>query len=419
MTLGAVQFLTVVASTLCAADAKVEILAMKHDIQLIQASNFDGVIGKFRDSAVSSLWFFNDDNKKDIAFLDEYNKVATDLKGMAKVCAISCTEFPVFCKKNDVKETPAVMLYPTNPIPAFLFQGKFESKPISGKLSKLMPDYTVKVTTENVDTFLTTDPSKPKVLLFSNKNSPPTIWKALSSETVFKRTVKFGFVSQESTDVVQKYKVKKFPAIYMQRGSKAEIKEEYKNEMTFTALKDWVNLHSESGSGFEVKGAGGPEVSIEEAKPWLVQEVPELTGKSQQDICFKGEGLCVIYLKDGAIAQAETDMLEGLSKKFTSQLSDRGAKMKWMWLNTALEPAYKELFKPAQLPSAVVFNPHKRLRFASLDHGEEGEVKGDQAGITNLMDKVLGGDARFKMVPGQKLPSWSQREAEKPGKKEL
>jgi len=419
MTPGAVQFLTVAASVFCAAHAKVEILAMKHDIQPIQASNFDGVIGKFRDSAVSSLWFFNEDNKKDVAFLDEYNKVATDLKGMAKVCAISCTEFPVFCKKNDIKETPAVMLYPTNPIPAFRFQGKMETKPIAGKLSKLMPDYTVKVTGENIDTFLTTDPSKPKVVLFSNKNSPPTIWKALSSETVFKRTVKFGFASQDSTDVVQKYKVKKFPAVYMQRGAKAEIKEEYKGEMTFTALKDWINLHSESGSGFEVKGASGQSESIEEAKPWLVQEVPELTGKSQQDICFKGEGLCVIYLKDGVIAQAETDMLESLSKKFTSQLSDRGAKMKWMWLNTALEPAYKELFKPVQLPSSVVFNPHKRLRFASLDHGEEGEVKGDQNGISNLMDKVLGGDARFKMVPGQKLPAWSNREAEKPGKKEL
>jgi len=233
--------------------------------------------------------------------------------------------------------------------------------------------------------------------------------------------VKFGFVSKESSDIVQKYKVKKFPAVYMHRGAKAEIKEEYKGEMTFTALKDWVNLHSESGSGFEVKGAGGQtEESIEEAKPWLVQEVPELTAKSQQDICFKGEGLCVIYLNDGTITQGQTDMLEGLSKKFTSQLSDRGAKMKWMWLNTALEPAYKELFNPAQLPSAVVFNPHKRLRFAILDHGEEGEIKGDKNGISNLMDKVLGGDARFKMVPGQKLPAWSQREvAHKPGKKEL
>merc|ERR1712190_268074 len=182
-----------------------------------------------------------------------------------------------------------------------------------------------------------------------------------------------------------------------QRGAKAEIKETYTGDMKFMALKDWVNLHSESGMGDKAAGAGGKEEeSIEEAKPWLVQEVPELTAKSQQDICFKGEGLCVIYLKDGAISQVETDMLEGLSKKFTSQLSDGGAKMKWMWLNTALEPAYKALFNPAQLPSAVVFNPHKRLRFAALDHGEEGEIKGDKNSITNLMDKVLGGDARFK-----------------------
>merc|ERR1712014_501849 len=117
--------------------------------------------------------------------------------------------------------------------------------------------------------------------------------------------------------------------------------------------------------GDKVAGAGGSaqEESIEDAKPWLVQEVPELTAKSQGDICFKGEGLCVIYLKDGEITPAETDMLTGLSKKFTSQLSDRGAKMKFMWLNLALESGFKELFSPAQLPAAVVFNPHKRLRF--------------------------------------------------------
>merc|ERR1711920_922462 len=119
--------------------------------------------------------------------------------------------------------------------------------------------------------------------------------------------------------------------------------------------------HSESGMGDKVSGAGGKqEESIEEAKPWLVQEVPELTAKSQADICFKGEGLCVIYLKDGELSQSETDMLTGLSKKYTSQLSDRGAKMKWMWMNIAVEKAYKDLFDPAQMPSAVVFNPHKR-----------------------------------------------------------
>merc|ERR1711862_835548 len=181
-----------------------------------------------------------------------------------------------------------------------------------------------------------------------------------------------------------------------------------------------INLFSESGMGDKVAGAGGKEEeSIEEAKPWLVQEVPELTGKSSNDICFKGEGLCVIYLKDGDVSSAETEMLTALSKKFTSQLSDRGAKMKWMWMNLDIETEYKKLFSPPQLPSAVVFNPHKRLRFTALDHGEDNDVKGDEHSLEKLMDKVLGGDARFKMVPGQKMPNWAKREESKAGKKEL
>eukprot|EP00928_Gymnodinium_smaydae_P055464 TRINITY_DN389_c0_g1_i1.p1 TRINITY_DN389_c0_g1~~TRINITY_DN389_c0_g1_i1.p1 ORF type:complete len:453 (+),score=101.87 TRINITY_DN389_c0_g1_i1:83-1360(+) len=399
------------ASAAITANAKVEIDAMKHDIQLITAGNFDSVIGKFRDSAVSSLWFFNDDVKEDQQVLDSYNKVASELKGMAKICAISCTEFPQFCKKNNIVETPSIMLYPPNPVPAFKYEGKLETKAISGKISRFMADLSTKLTKDNADAWVTSDPTKPKVMLFSNKKSPPTIFKALSSETVFKRTIKFGFVADSETDVVSKFKVTKFPTLMMQRGSKAEIKETYKGAMDFLSIKEWVNLHSESGMGDKVAGAGGKEeVSMEESKPWLVQDVPELTLKSHQDICLRGEGLCVIYLKDGEATSEELDMLNGLSKKFSSQLSDRGTKMKWMWLNLAVEAAYKELFEPAALPSVVVFNPHKRLRFTKLDHGEDNEVKGDAAGISSLLDKVLGGDARFKMVPGQKMPKWVARE---------
>jgi len=400
------------------ASGKVAIDAMKHDIQQITMSNFDGVISKFRDSAVSSLWFFKEDSSADASFLSEYNKVASDLKGMAKVCAISCTDWPVFCNKQGVKETPTVMIYPTNPMPPFAFEGKLEAKAVAAKVARFIPDFGTKLAKDTIDTWLTTDPSKPKALLFSNKKSPPTIWKALSSETVFKRTVKFGFVTEDEADIIKKYNVKKFPTVMIVRGSKAEIKEMYKGEMKFSGLKEWVNLHSESGMGDKVVGAGGgKEESAEEAKPWLVQEIPELTAKSHNDICFKGEGLCVIYLKDGEITQAETEMLTGLSKRFTSQLSDRGAKMKWMWINLGIEAEYKALFEPAMLPSAVVFNPHKRLRFAKLDHGEDNEVKGDEQGLTKLMDKVLGGDARFKMVPGQKLPAWAARQPAAGGKK--
>lgn len=400
------------------ADAVIKIEAMKHDIQQITAPNFDSIIGKFRDNSASSIWFFKD-TAEDKKFLDVYNEAAKELKGMAKVTAISCDDWPVFCDKANVKTTPAVMIYPPNPIPAYLWEGKMEAKAIAGRVAKSIPDNTITLTNDNVDTFLTTDPTKPKVFLFSNKKAPATMFKALSSETVFRRTVKFGFVKEEDADIVKRFKVSKFPTILMQRGAKAEVKETYKGEMNFLGLKEWINLFSESGMGDKVAGAGGSEESMEEAKPWLVQEVPELTGKSANDICFKGEGLCVIYLVDGDVSATETDMLTSLSKKFTSQLSDRGAKMKWMWMNLKTETAFKELFEPEQLPSAVVFNPHKRLRFNKLDHGEEGEVKGDEAGLSKLMDKVLGGDARFKMVPGQKLPSFAVRDAPKSKKTEL
>jgi len=233
-----------------------------------------------------------------------------------------------------------------------------------------------------------------------------------------RRTIKFGFVKEAESAIVSRFKVKKFPTLISVSGAKADAREEYKGDITFAAVHEWVNLRSESGMGDKVQGGGGgSEETIEEAKPWLVQEVPELTSKSHKDICFKGEGLCVIYLKDGQISAAETDFLTGLSKKFTSQLSDRGTKMKWMWMDLKIETAYKDLFAPEQLPSAVVFNPHKRLRFTKLEHGEEGEIKGDEAGISNLMEKVLGGDARFKMVPGQKLPGWATRKDDAAGKK--
>jgi len=277
------------------------------------------------------------------------------------------------------------------------------------------------LTKDNVDAWLGAAASQPKIMIFSNKKSAPTMLKALSADTVFIRAAKFGFVTEADAEVCEKFKVKKFPTVIMQRKVGNENKKEtFSGEMNFLALQAWVNPYVESGMGDKV-GVGGKEAegNIEDDQPWLNQEIPELTAKSGPSICFKGEGLCVIYLKDGDTSPAEIDMLTGLSKKFTSQLSDRGAKMKWMWMNLAIETGFKDLFKVSLLPGAVVFNPHKRLRFTKLA-GDDGEVKADETSLTALMDKVLGGDARFTPVPGQKLPAWAVREAKAAkGKKEL
>merc|ERR1712139_248077 len=101
-------------------------------------------------------------------------------------------------------------------------------------------------------------------------------------------------------------------------------------------------------------------------------------GDSQADICFKGEGLCVIYLADGVAPAADVDMLAGMKAKFTSQLDGRGTKFKW-------------------------------------------DTKANAQSIRSLIDKIQGGDARFTMVKSQKLPKFADRKpaAAKKGKAEM
>mmetsp|Transcript_95745 Transcript_95745/g.219477 ORF Transcript_95745/g.219477 Transcript_95745/m.219477 type:complete len:411 (+) Transcript_95745:80-1312(+) len=398
------------------ASGAVVIDAMKHDIQQIQAGSFDTIIGKFRDDAVSAVWYYKESNGGDEKFLDEYQKVAKELKGIVKVCAMDCERFGKFCKDAGVVETPTVMIYPPNPQPSFPLQGELTSKRITNVLTKSVPSFVTTLTADNEAAFLTSDPSKPKVILFSNKPKAPFMWRALSAEMVFKRTIKFAFATEEANaELAKKFKVKKFPSIVMQRGGKAEQKETYSGDINFQAIYAWVNLYSESGMGDKVKSAGGSESSSEEAKPWLIQDIPELTGPSHNDVCFKSEGLCVIYLKKGGITEAETTMLTGLKNRFTSHLDGRGTVLKWMWMDLDAEPNLAEMFEVSTVPGAAVFNPHKRLRFTKLDD----EVTADETSMAALVDKIMGGDARFKPVKGQKLPTWSVRAKEEKKKTEL
>ena len=47
-----------------------------------------------------------------------------------------------------------------------------------------------------------------------------------------------------------------------------------------------------------------------------------------------------------------------------------------------------------QLPALVVLNPGKKKRFLHSEYGLT------EQGITETLDRILGGDARFKMVKG-------------------
>jgi len=70
----------------------------------------------------------------------------------------------------------------------------------------------------------------------------------------------------------------------------------------------------------------------------------------------------------------------------------------FLWLDATAEKDFADIFQLDSYPSVVILNPGKRKRFTLHD----GEIT--SAGVENSLDKILGGDARFKAIKGNKLP---------------
>eukprot|EP00929_Paragymnodinium_shiwhaense_P046034 TRINITY_DN23467_c0_g1_i1.p1 TRINITY_DN23467_c0_g1~~TRINITY_DN23467_c0_g1_i1.p1 ORF type:complete len:1268 (-),score=383.29 TRINITY_DN23467_c0_g1_i1:188-3991(-) len=133
--------------------------------------------------------------------------------------------------------------------------------------------------------------------------------------------------------------------------------------------------------------------------------LPELTIESK-DKLLKQDGFAFIYLKEGLISDLEKTVFEKLAKHFESQLNKQSTKMNWMWVNTRIERKLKALFDPEALPSAVIYNPHKRPRIAKLKHPTDDEDEPQPAteeSIVLFLNTVLGGDAKFTTLPSSRL----------------
>jgi len=76
-----------------------------------------------------------------------------------------------------------------------------------------------------------------------------------------------------------------------------------------------------------------------------------------------------------------------------------------MRLDATAEAGFAGAMNLEELPALVVLNPGKKKRFMVSEYGL------DEDGITQTLDKILGGDARFKMISGNKLPELTQEHA--------
>lgn len=172
-------------------------------------------------------------------------------------------------------------------------------------------------------------------------------------------------------------------------------------EFSYSKIFEFINVYSQIFVDPTDKDnqSGGVKQSAA-AKPWLIANVPQLTKDSANDICLQKDGsLCVIMVVNDAasVDQKKLDELTKLGEQYESKIS-RGITYLFNWLDASTEKEFANIFALDSYPRIVILNPGKRKRFTL----HEGEITGDA--VEKTLEKILGGDGRFKAIKGNKLP---------------
>ena len=196
--------------------------------------------------------------------------------------------------------------------------------------------------------------------------------------------------------MVKKYRVKKFPTfLILKNGEKTPIYYDG-DDFSYNGLFEFINTYSETFVFSQVE----EPVESRASRPWLSEAVPYLSKDSANDICLKKDGvLCVIYVVPEA-SQSDLQVLQALDHVKVNFTTERGITFNYMRLDTSVETEFASVFnfEEGQVPGIMVLNPGKKKRYL------KSEYELNQEGISKTLDKILGGDARFKMIKGNKVP---------------
>jgi len=150
---------------------------------------------------------------------EPWEKAATDLKHMVHFVAIDTEKDNKLASKVaqkygiEIKGVPTIVAFTPkakNPIP---YNGERTAAAIKGFATNTMPDFVARLKPETYQAWSDySSDTKRKVILFSEKASPASLLKAISSE--FRDSVSFGLAPKSSFSVLAKsYGVDSFPTL--------------------------------------------------------------------------------------------------------------------------------------------------------------------------------------------------------------
>jgi protein disulfide-isomerase A6 len=321
-------------------------------------------------------------------FAPEYAKAAQSLRGIVKVGAVNCDEQKEVCGAFSVQGFPTIKLFPSEltktdkgytKVPAD-YNSARSAAALANAATALIPNFAQLLTAANEEKFFSGNEKMAKVVLFTDKDKTPLLYKALAVE--FRRGLEFGEIRSDQRALVKRFNVNKFPTVLVVPAAGAEPVA-YSGSIQFEPIKKFLLPYAKAPQREEPKNPEPPkEEPIEQN--WDVVRITSTAGF--KEACIEGKVICVLAVLDPYNFPDEQDQHENTLVELAEKYKGRAH---FMWLGVAEQP---ELIKALDLrsgfPALVAINPrlvHGKTRFTRF----VGSF--DLDSVSNFLESVLFG----------------------------
>lgn len=363
----------------------------KSDVSKLTKQNWNAqVINNRQNGKIYIVHFFKNDDGQSYKFSKDFDKKASDMKGILNFGFINCSENKSVCDAEKLPKYPGLKVYPPIPIPPQDLELDAEKAVRLG--ASYIQSYVTEVTDDTAAGFLGNDVIVPKVLLFTDKKGLPLLYRSLSNS--FNAKMNFGIVRNDQKELASTYNVKTFPKLVLVKPGhkKPHI---FDKQFNYPNLREFLNIFSEQ---FVPKS----NEKISDTKPWLFEAIPELTNASAKEVCTGlDKTLCIILFHNGQPPVETINMLKDLKSTYDNNKSSFALKFSWIDSSKHSEWNNKLEVSDSETPTVRILNPGRRKRFVKL------ESQVSKNGLEGLFEKIFNGDARFTNLKGD-IPEFAQ-----------
>ncbi|KAL0020067.1 hypothetical protein WJX79_001481 [Trebouxia sp. C0005] len=355
----------------------------KEDPQIVRDLNLTQYEGLTDEEDAWLVGFYSDDGMRSSCSqeLREWNKVNFQLSGITLAGQVVLLPF-------GEKDEP------------LLFKGNQTAKELQAFAVTTFPDIVSRISGSTVDKVFGSTMTHPKVVLFTDKEETPGVFRALAA-SFRKYQLLFFTIHSSDSQARQTFSVEKIPSVvlaFLPPGRDEEVKgptqlqlQPYPGPLKYQYLTAWLTMAA-SELGLMPQGQEGDS---DQPSPSAISEVPEVTTSDAfRKNCTDLTGLCII----AALNPAGDDFA---SQKATFQAvaaTRASSALHYLWVDVTRQGPFWEGLGVGRgdVPTAVAISLKKR-RQASLDSGAF-----TQEGLKTFVERLVNG--KTSTHPLQELP---------------